>query len=637
MIKGKIEMLRKLILAENPKGVIIKERRHDFKCFDDWELKRVAEYADKIDDSGVLELLYLHAWLKECWESMYVSVECFFNANDIANELTKIHEIINDDYVKQIRASIVSGMASAIETVSQHKSIGSVDGIEKELDGIVSDVIEGSRNIRFEVYEKSGRPVGRITNFTKDVKVCKSLAECVSSLENSADGIYVCFIQVIGSLDGWFGYFVKSNGNIFSFNDRINEAYVGQHRHLRNGRYAEDSKSYELFPYELCKFSEKTDYKGYSTSVGFGEQTDILLAGDNFSAFMRTIMMMSLIAKRYCGKTLGEEAVIIDSLLPNNLQKLVGKEGAETALVVIGGSQLAKYHSEFKPMRFDEDKVLRGDYNAQFNWSNDNLDNKDTGHFRGINQDMVDAYGDGFKIDTARICETNSSQLLLGDGHCNQEFIGGKKRYELRQYADVRRQLANYIRKRMDKDYAEFGFEDGLKKWYVGKLKTMREKILSLCADAFLAIGKDENSGTFHIGEDVHQEGAFGCTTFGFQIRMSKRHIWTNNILANMERDGSITCELAEGTVNRCFKFEFGDYKQVEEFLGFKLPKFCVGWRKNDLYNGNCLLDVCDEVGELVAPFKGKYNFDFTVGFSVREIKKQITKMGKAVENDKGC
>ena len=121
-----------------------------------------------------------------------------------------------------------------------------------------------------DVYVNSGKPVLQPETVSTKIHVFNYMSECVIRLQTLAkDGAYVCYISNNGTADGYFAIVIKSNGNIFSVNDRIAEVFIGQHGHSRNGRWAENHK--DIFPYEHAVEFSKYDYLGYAENYSINE------------------------------------------------------------------------------------------------------------------------------------------------------------------------------------------------------------------------------------------------------------------------------------------------------------------------------------------------------------------------------
>lgn len=585
----------------------------------EYELKKIAKVANEFDESGKLALIHLASMCRNQIENTFTSVSGILNNPNALDKYRKCLECINSKEISDCRSEIVGQLAAVISSVSEKKVIGNTDAIDSILDGALEEIFDEFGKLKFEIYTKTNNPVGTLTNTALSVQVCSSLAECLIRLENSLDGIYICFISNPGTLDGWFGFFVKSNGNLFSYNERINEAYVGQHGYLRNGRYAEHGKAYGLFPYELCEFSDETDYKGYSTEMKIGENRD-LFKGDNLEMAVRVFLTMALIAQKHSGRKIHGNRVIVNSLLPMNLARLEENDEKSNALVVWQGASIVKATAKFEVPKFNDEKVVKGEYDGEFNNCGG------YGVFTGINQDILDVYGQDFHADYNAVLASNSSRRLLGDGHTEQEFIGSPERLKLQAYYEVRKQLAKHVWKKLKDDFNSFGGDEGLEKWYKERLAERMDAIYRFCIAAYLKSNGEEKDVQF--GEEKIQDNScretFAATEFPMEVMVKKKHRYCKTCLSEY-KDNALYCPITNAKASYVFTFSFESYTQVQDFLRCPLPKFCTGWRKNRLYNGNSLLDVTDPVGNINHPIsRDSYPFNFTIALSKTAINKLL-------------
>lgn len=613
-------------LKESPyKGFRLKTLCHCFDC----DLKRIGEFANSYDDSGELTLLYLCSGCKAHIDDTIAPVGSILDNPDILKPYADCKALMESPLVNNCKRNLANKLSAIIAAISGKKLLGDGDAVFSELDNAVDALVDEFPKLRFEVYMNSGHKIDGFNNFSSSVQVCNSLAEMLLRLEKSNDGIYVGYVSIPGTLDGWFGFFCKSNGNLFSYNERIDEAYVGQHNNLRNGRYVEGRKAFELFPYELCKFSDECDYKGYSTEIEIGENRNLFDMKD-FSILIRTILSMAIISRKHAGRVLEGKEVVVDSLLPSNLAMLDGHFEDMKAIVKLDGSQLVKVESSFKKPQFEEEKVLAGFYDEEFRYDNKHP-KAETGWFHGVNQEIVDAYGEGFKIDNEKVLVTNSSRRLLGDGNTEQEFIGSPERFRLRAYMEVKQQLANYVRKNLNEDFDKFGGIEKLKEWYTARLAERMDKILSYCSDVYAQWSIDKNKTCMEYGvADIQtpEGGNFETIAHPRSVNISEKIFFASIHLSKFE-DGKYICPILHHTASLHFLFSFNTWKQVEEFLDCDLPKFCVGWRKNSLYNGNYLLNVTDPVGNIVHPLHNHFDFSFSISLSKRAIAKKLRNSNK--------
>lgn len=596
---------------------------------------RKLNVARELDDSGGLEMMCAVEYWKGMLSHTYLSLERLLEDKSVVSQYEKLNSLVGSKVYKDYRKKLVKGLESAIAYACECRVISDGTSVESIIDEAVSDILDEFEKLKFEVYMRSERPVDVLNGISSRVIVCGSLAECLTGLEHASDGVYLCFVSVMGTLDGWFGLFFKSNGNLFSYNDRIDEVYKGQHVRLshRNGGYVE-GKGFSIFPYDLCDFSEDRDSKGYSKSFDIGKERDMLLAGGDYKAFVRVVLLAVLMIRRHAGRCIDakNEVVYVDSLFPQNLQKIEDKESKTTELIKVKSSEVASIHEKFSIPDFDVKDVITGKYDALFDCDRGNGRlNLESGVFKGNNQSMVDAYGGGFVIDKERLVASTSSMRLLGGKKGAEsciECIGTRRRFELLAYYEIRRQLANHITKQMYGEYLKFGDKEGLVKWYHERLWTISDKLLTICSLVYDEVGID---GVKNFGRE-EEEGCFlGATTFPMRVIVQGRINFYDNFINKVKEDKSIKCLSSDATANVLFTFRFGKGEQVSELLGCELPKFCTGWKENYNYNGNCLLDVVDPVGELTSPFQREFNFTFTVGFSKKALKAEL----KRIKGDK--
>ena len=639
MTTGEADTLEELIdkmsnfLLEEPDGKFQVDGWHG--SIRSSELEKMAEFSSKFDDTHELTLIYLAQLCRALLDNTSCPVMEALTETPQLEKYRKCLGWIRSNEVLKCRSSLVEKMAAAISAISNRKLIGETESIGKSVDDAVEAVFETFTKLKFEIYHNSGKPIGNLATTSLSVQDCNSLAECLLRLEKSPDGIYVCYISNPGTLDGWFGFFVKSNGNLFSYNERIDEAYIGQHGNMRNGRYAEE-KAYDLFPYELCKVSEETDYKGYAKEIRIGEQLRLIGEnGNDCDILVRMFLAMSVIDRKHSGRTIEGEPVVVNSLLPDNLALIANKESAasSTAVVEWRGSPIVEYTAKCAAPTFEVSKVLNGDYNGEF-------DEMPGCVFKGSRREIVDAYGEGFTIDRKKILSSDSSLRLIGDGSVEQEFIGSKDRLRAQAYYEVREQLCDYILQKMKDDLNSFGGQEALGKWYRERLDEKKDAILGYCLKAFDAMKTDDEGndyGCIYINDDEDAPGLdsrFLRGSRAVEVQASSRTgmgFW-GYFMLSQSKDNQRRCWLTGCAPSYYFRFDFYNYKQVEEFLGCSLPKFCVGWERDHISSGNSILNMVDPIDNMIHPLMDRRNpfrFDFAVALSksaLNKIRKESTK-----------
>lgn len=602
-------------------------------AFRDIELEHLSEFTNKYDPTQELTLIYLANMCRFIIEHTTCPVIDALHCTPQIEKYSECLGMVNSSALTGCRRTILARLAATVNAMSPTKLIGDYEkSLGKAVDNGIDALFESFPKLHFEVYMNSGKPVGSLSTTSLSVQSCQSLAECLLRLEKSPDGIYVCYISNPGTLDGWFGFFVKSNGNLFSYHERIDEKYIGQHGNMRNGRYAEN-KAYDLFPYELCKASEETDYKGYYKEINIGEK--LSLVGDDFDLIIRMLLSFVVIAQKHSGEAIQGEPVLVNSLLPHNMALLAERATAAntTAVVEWKGSPIVEYTAKCAAPSFEVSKVLNGEYNREFNEMSGCV-------FTDSRQEIVDAYGEGFTIDNTKVLSSDSSLRLIGNGSVEQEFIGSKDRLRTQAYYEVRKQLCNYIGQKMEADFKSFGGRETLGKWYRGRLDEKKDVILRYCLKAFDAMKTDNEGndyGCIYINDDKDAPGLDSRFLNGSRavtVRASSRTgmgFWGYYMLSTPSKNPYSSNRLCWVTGSKAayyFRFDFYNYKQVEEFLGCSLPKFCVGWEHDHFGSGNSILDMVDPIDRMIHPLMDRGN-PFSFNFAVALSKSGINKIKK--------
>ena len=165
--------------------------------------------------------------------------------------------LLHSPDVVRCEEELLSSFGLLLARVIPTKQIGERDeaGEKAALLESIEITTKQLQECKVDLFKKGGEFLP-ITNFSTHIHVFNRLSECLLAVESAPDGIYLCYINEGGSVDGYFGFMIKSNGNILFVNERVDEAYPGQHKNCRSARYSE-GKKYELFPYNfIFNFSE---------------------------------------------------------------------------------------------------------------------------------------------------------------------------------------------------------------------------------------------------------------------------------------------------------------------------------------------------------------------------------------------
>lgn len=590
-----------------------------------FELENVVRFVENVDHSGRFGLLYLNQVGRIYFNNVTITALEYFENLHVLDEFQGIWDLMSSGEMEKVKKDFRNVIVRFVSMASNGRLIGEDKSLDDDILESVMTVGKNFFKLHFESYRKSGSPIGPVERVSSKIHVFRSLGECVLSLEDSDDGLYICYITDPG-LDGYFGFFVKSNGNLFSLNERIDEKYIGQHRNFRNGRHVED-KALDMFPYdEICKFSGE-DYKGYPTGISIDEgKIDIFNTEKvDRKVCIRMILCIALIDMKYHGTAIEGQSVMINSLLPQNMKQI---EGKSEALVKYQDSSIVKATSGFK-VEFEKDKLLSGEYNKRFNQeTRDDYRNPGKGHFPGFNQELVETYGQDFEFDNESLMKSDCSRRLIGEGSSEQEFVGTKERFELQAYYKLRWNLARHIESKMYDDYKSFTGEDPelfwnkrFNEWYISQVKTkigMIEQYCVECYSRYLKDGKTKN--TYGIGEAMKRRDVWNVVErTPVEVTIIHNEAFLVDILNDFDQNKKhYVCPVTGRKVSIFFKFSFIDSKAIEKFMQMELPRFCKGWtRNNETYSGNSILDVVDPVSEIRNPLERSHmDFSFKIGFS---------------------
>jgi len=570
---------------------------------------------------------------------------------DKYNESKEMWDLFNSKDIIEIEDNYIYKLNEVVYKILSGKAIGDYEqGFDK---GLLFNAIEVCINslekCSLDVFLKSNEKIS-IAKISTHIHVFNTLAECLTALESTEDGMYLCYVNANASLDGYFGFYIKSNGNIISVNERIDEAYAGSHKNSRNGRYAEN-KQFEMFPYDFIFDFEGHDYKGYATKyIIDDEKLDFFNLG--IKAYIPIVLAMFLLKSKYDGRYVEGDIIYVDSLVNINIQKNISS-GCES-LSIINNSQLVESHNNLD-INFEIDKVLDGTYHSEY----DHKDNKDktykeTGTFTGENDIFVELYAEGFTFNNESLLETNqhlkkisktksnedfNSDIGVETEQLNSEFVGTKARLELQAYYNVRMQLADFIKSKMKEELKKFDKDrKEMNNWYLNLLKEHSDNIYNIIFEYELKV---EN------GEEKRVEAGWHNTKSNSSLDIwrventypSSGWSTSSNIVLNKPVDnGRYHPEkwYDKSTGNICNIFYIiqpRDWTGIEGTIEGEVPKIIKGWKYNRQFSGNPILDAVDPVARIETPFErtggwncsdNYFNFNFAVGFSKRGFNKDF-------------
>lgn len=587
------------------------------------------------DETGMLAVIYTKIQFENLLKETKITVWDVLSNPDTYRAEKDMYELFNAPIVAEAENDFIGRLNHIYLKITNGKLIGKDNGQRKQLLNSIEKVVESINKCNVDLFMK-GRKISNVQNVSTKLHIFNTLAECLINIENVQDGIYFCFISASNSADCFFAFFLKSNGNIISVNDRVDEAYIGQHKNSRNGRWTEQ-KVDGIFPYDYIFNYSQHDYKGYASKYEINEEKlDLYNLG--IEVFMPIVISMLLIVLKYTNKDIELPLHYLDSFLPENKLKIESHE-----LMVIGKSNLVVSHNNVD-ISFDNQKILSGDYTEEFNFHNKkNVNYKETGYFTNNNQLMVDLWGEGFVFDSTTIFKSNNISCLMDKENelYIPEFIGTEKRMRLQVYKEARMQLADYMKEKIYQAWVDYGKTEKVKEWYQQSLLSNKEFIYRMLMEyeeevengnkSELSCGWKRNDDSINIYITRNDDYPSG-------------HMLSSDKIIGCVRDENSWkwfCNVTGCVCNMWFIIAPQTWEQLELLTNQKVPKIVKGWNVNGRsYFGNPLLDSTDAVASVGTPFeynnyysssdklKGAY-YDFKVafGFSKRgwnKIKKDL-------------
>ncbi len=593
--------------------------------------KKLKHIIEDYDPSGVLAVLTVkHLFYKMLDGSRIKLLDAISHPEELKTHKDML-DAFNDPAIKAAEVHYIDVLKAMVRKVIGKDLLGDfdVEAFETKIFDRTDNVIRSLDKCKVEVYKRGGK-LDPLSHFSSGIHVFPSLAECLFSLETAQDGMYLCFIDVSHSADGYFGFFVKNNGNLFSVNERVNEVYKGQHQHSRNGRWTE-AKVDDIFPYDFIFSYENYDYKGYSHTYSIDE-TKLAMFDMGEDAYLPLLIAMMMLSMWIKDDVLDAyPQVYVDSLLTVNVPLL---QKDENVLTVIAKSELAQITNSVN-LEFDYDKIMSGEALDEFD--KEHRPENERGHVSAMNnnQIFVDMYGEGFQIQPNIL----STQKLLTDGKEEYvpEFVGSEYRFREQAFYEIRKQLADYIREQMHEEYVAFGGIKAVDEWFAQTVMKNRDKIRKMAVEFYVSRLKGENSDVWPGWQPTNCENKYFTSVVEGQKYVSSFDYGTMYLVNKATKSGHDWVEdvYDDDNGNLCTVFfvtQFIDWTGLENFFGEPVPKIVKGWRKNgNSCSGNSLLNITDAVEAIGTPFerweseKEPYNRDRTfrrfsicIGFSKR-------------------
>ena len=598
------------------------------------------------DPSGALAVLYLKEMFRRLCKESSFNMMALMEHPEGLDEHKRMWDMFHSEDVKTIEDSILGAMDGIIRRIVPVKQIGERDPDAERgvLAESVTGVVEELNKCNVEFFLKAGN-MGSLNSFSTEIHVFDTLSQCLLTLEGAPDSMYICYIRNGDTADGYFGIFIKSNGNLLSINERVRERFPGQHINARNGRWSE-SKAYQVFPYELMKDIGERDYLGYAHHLCI-DDSELKLFALGPSGYIPLVLSMVMLSVKYSGvPTDSYPLIYVDSLLPHNLE--LSQESEETALTIPENSLVVSGHKNYTINLTTED-VLTGRAGAEYDHQALRAAGIEkhytaTGCFPQTDNIFIDLYGKGFELDKDALLEKDKVLLLPSPAGfpqkkvSNFEFVGGKDQLDLIAYRAARIQLAEYIRDQMYKEYVAYGGREAVRKWFNDQVLLHREELLKLCADAFAEAEENGESMNHTMLSTLFSQRRRSGLQIGIELCKSgvstySGHPFNEKLIGNYKKYGCALDKSVKATYD--FKILFSDWKEMAQVFGEEsIPKILKGYNRNGHdFVGNHNLDCVDYAQGVGTPFEeseyrqnkrywGWYEWRDHLGWTSEEFKK---------------
>lgn len=605
----------------------------------------ISTLLSQYDDTGQIACLFAYDFLVRYCQEQKVSLMDVIQKDEDIQEVLLLWNEFQIIGIDNILNSLNQNIARIASELKQVKKIGSGSNEDNRLTDDVSEVINNIESLKEHVWNHSGQTCTGFKKFNPYLNVRYSAAEAAVEMEAAPyDTIALYLITNHDTLNAYFSYFIKSDGNLIEITDRIDEAYAGQLKHSRNNRWLE-TKQFSIFPYSSLINYYGSDYKGYPTSVEIRQRGPICIADLPHHQFQRIVLTMFLLSLKYKSVDLcGKEVVYSNDLLEPNISAAPDRDlpmvwTPENSMLVTKSNLL-----NIVPSR---DEVLSPTYGVQFDWKqNEHTDWKRATFTEGSGEPYVSLYGKDFMVGLQND-HSNLPLLPVGISGVDNfertdnipEMVGSEKRIRMQAYIDQRAELAYYIRKQMYNEFKDFGCWDGLEKWYQEILWGAQHnpssplwryvyKKFDECEDDALKstkifppsdhMGSLSESVLDHIFVDRHP-----YRIPNYRILNNYRNPEPDCFPKDLQyldnfSEAKATCFICvcPTTMN-----------QIQELFGLKeIPKFLTDWRyRGHDTVGNPLLDAHDPMAKVGTPIEDKevalrgevhnyWNFNFAIG-----------------------
>lgn len=572
--------------------------------------EKILELTETYDIPENVLIIYLKNLFFWHLKEFKISLFDMFENNIDLSLIKKLYTFFNEPEVIDNYNAFCDNLNYISSQLMKKDLIGNIDfskTIEHSLDVIYDELMK----CHLEIYQK-GNQINLINSVCTELFVFDTVVECLTVLQNKPDAIYICYISNHNTSDGYFGFFIKNNGNLFSINERVEEAFIGQHANGRNHRFV-DRKTDGFFPYELFDFSNY-DYLGYAKTYTLKSKdgnkivslTD--LSDDKYTIILLVIMLLKM---RFENKELEGPIKYSNFYNQDNINLLQSSKNNE--LMIVNNNQIITQGQNVLNdicIKLTSNNVIMGQFNTSFDKSiHPELSYREKGYFgQSI---FIDLYGEGFELDNSKLLIEDNLKLLSSsdkDISIHAEFIGTKKEMELQIYQNARKQLAVYIKQKMKEELESFKKEYGsVQNWYNIKRKEHIEDVTKFVVQGYVNAkyqNKLTSEGWRRLDSSISYSYTENC-----------------NYLTEYDKYNGKKC-------NCQIAVSLSDWKDIETIIGEEVPKIIKGWEYSRNYNGNPNLDVVDPCMMIYTPFESRSSFSFNFDYCDFSFRLYFSKSG---------
>lgn len=543
---------------------------------DAWEISRLIVRLVKEYNSPYLAFIVLKADVSSWGKNVKFCLDEIIE-NEHLKFLKIYKKVFYDEKCIEIENTFINNLS---RFSSKPNLIGNADvsKIIKKVPEIIKEVEE----LNFHPFLIGNEKLGEVEIRNK-IRIYTDIENCLLDIESKTEGLYLCYINPKDSIDGYFSFIYKSNGNIISINDQIKEAYIGQHKveRRRNASYVEN-KAFETFPYSFMFELSKPDIKGYFTEYKLkGEFSLNDLPIDNVFSL---VIAMLLIIKKYCNKTIDKKELCYSSyLIGNKAEKLI-----ETKALTIKNNSAILLHAKTK-VELTRDEIL-----SDCNGGKRNRDN----FYSYWKPDVVN-YLKNLWVDDEII---NSIPVKGEYSHIlnnteNIEMISSYDTLKMNALFVMRKEMKEKIQRKIEQYFISKDFgNEGVKKWR-NLVESKKDIIFSkLNGENFFESKNRKGICIGHLENGKLVQRHYDRGYFPFNDIHNYKIDWTTSRNDAYMHDDNGVCR---------YRWDFfpSDWKKACEFIEIEedeLPKELKGWTniRNEKY-GNSILSMTDYMEDL--------------------------------------